>query len=344
MITTLSEFQALPFFKTIAVANLDISSEEWLMLLEVYKSDQRQRLSFSYFINELAKIRKVDYSILGFALEREQPTRGVKRPRSTQSALSDINQRRFYHEPEPGSYLVTDSQGRSFGENSQNGIKKTTITAGQTPGGTRVRPFFSRNGDTYHLPETPQGKKIPICPPSPTFFKRHRPRRPEILSFVVELAVLLERQGAERPQSQRSAMGGVSAAEVFKRHGVEMLGIPGRDFHWSHLWAHFLGGPASDMVAATAQSNYTTLELVEKYIFNLLRDQKTHQVCVQVIPEYSEGMLIPDMLVYQLNWQETDKITGQVKLQHEEFRINPRSTRRLSAEQVEAIDSVRKAP
>jgi hypothetical protein len=154
--------------------------------------------------------------------------------------------------------------------------------------------------------------------------------------------------GLKRRQTQLTLMR-ASAADVFRAHGVTIdSGTESRSKHWAHLIAHCLIDPQEaipedpvqeiiNLVPSTAEANYNTLEAIELFIRRKLLNKETDRIHIYVKPNYSGESLIPDNVVYTLNWTET-------KTQRpceEVFHISPQSHQRLTKSMHQSINLLR---
>ncbi|MBA2709274.1 MAG: DNA/RNA non-specific endonuclease [Tatlockia sp.] len=219
-----------------------------------------------------------------------------------------------------------------------------------TPGKTKVRPFFSNDCGTLFKPLTPYGTKTEQGMVNTTksqrfFIEKKVPRinfdRPDTISFTATLEKLKNRQGTKRRLGQKQLMG-ASCCDVFKAHGSEeLITINGRDYHWSHLIAYFLGGKHTEeeIIPGTAASNYNTLELVENFIALQLTEQGIDSVDIQVQPCYSNDSLIPDELIFHLSWHTP----GSNVSCFEKIHINPRSYQRVTGSMHKSVELMRES-
>src|SRR3989338_804887 len=214
---SIEQFKALPFFKSIALDSLEISDQEWAELYGKFEKDGRCRLTMTYFLDNLATIKKLSYTVLSYAMEKSQPLRKVKRPPMLDDELRDL--KRFRSNIAPSSQLIIDSKDTL--PKPILGVRSTPLDSqNQTPGGRRVRLFIDKKGEPpLYKTETPERKTKQITPSSPTFFKTNKIKRAYPISFIVDKEILLEYKGTKRLRDQRSVMGS-SAAEIFRKHGI----------------------------------------------------------------------------------------------------------------------------
>ncbi|TAL63873.1 MAG: hypothetical protein EPN84_04380, partial [Legionella sp.] len=106
--------------------------------------------------------------------------------------------------------------------------------------------------------------------------------------------------------------------------------------------AYFLGGAQDtvNLIPSTAAANYNTLEAIELYIRELLVNKKTTEVNIVVEPVYTGESLIPELLIYKLEWDQV--IAGQTQQFAETFNINPQSHQRFTQSMYESFDEARK--
>ncbi|ARG98476.1 DNA/RNA non-specific endonuclease [Legionella micdadei] len=234
----------------------------------------------------------------------------------------------------------------------ERGYPQVYLTPNKT---NKIRPFLSKRLGTFFKPVTPDGPKprgkIDISMADRTKlrskFKSYLFDRPSPIEFTITLEKIEDRQGKKRIISQKK-LTGISCIEVFKADGCsneEYITVNGHDYHWSHMVAYFLGGDhhKENLIPATAAANYNILEVVENFIaekmLNQVKEDRISEIAVTVTPYYSTESQsdIPDLLIFELNWQSPNGLNFAEKIE-----INPRSYQRVTGTMHRSIAVFRK--
>ncbi|WP_165482338.1 DNA/RNA non-specific endonuclease [Fluoribacter gormanii] len=216
----------------------------------------------------------------------------------------------------------------------------------QTLGKTKVRSYYINNQVSFFKPLTPYGNKdecgmVNIDKAQGLKIESKCRKvlfeRPGTILFTATREKPNKRQASKRRAGQNQLMG-ASCRDIFLAHcNDDLITIRGNDYHWPHLIAYFLGGEHSrkNIVPGTAASNYNTLELVEQFVAHQLIDEKVDEIKIKVEPYYNGDTLIPDELIFHLNWQKLGNNC------FEKIHINPRSYQRVNGSIHNCIEFVR---
>lgn len=355
-LSKIQSFLSHPYLKKNDFSALMITQTEWLAIANRFDKLHRQKITSSLFVDSLSVIRKVSIESLYLILSLPQPSRRVKRQAEPSDTVAKRNYNSFREGENP---LISDS---SFSDPilkpqlEDKGVRFTKLSPStperktgrptfRTPGGTKVKPVFgSSSGHTLFQPESPSSKvRNPISRSTLDKIKQQQPRlqydKAEPIEFIVTLESMQLRAGVPR---RKNTMG-ASASDVFSAHGVE---TSSKLAHWAHLGAHYLCAPHEilssnpnretvNLVPASAASNYNTLEAVERFIEQKLKDKITSVIRVRVEPLYEGEALIPSRLDYILNWKEEDV------LKQEYFYIYPQSFHRLTKSMHQSFNVLR---
>lgn len=213
--------------------------------------------------------------------------------------------------------------------------------------GTAVRPFIEKNGTQLLAEITPN--KPPLTLLGPNEIRKKLPKMhynaPGPTSYIATQSKMIEAQDKRRRISQHQLTGEACRNVFIAYNEISASTSHGRQYHWSHLVAHFLGGEqtASNLVPGTAESNYNTLEVVETHIRDLLLKERTNTVEMTVTPHYLNGCIIPEHLKFELSWKEKQSDTELIT-QLEKIVINTQSHRRITTAEHETIEFFRKIP
>ncbi|BCA94044.1 hypothetical protein TUM19329_04050 [Legionella antarctica] len=366
----INDFQQHQIFKNMDLDSLSISRAQWNTLITRFEQQHRAHVTQSFFLSTLSAIKKTSVDNLNAALSREQPARKSKRKHPEDKEISSKRVFHPYREDFGVNPLIFQSLTKNLdledkleatGVRVVPPLSPATPERGypivkQTPGGTKVRPVFTTARCTLFTHLTPIKCRVNIQDVSQEQIAENLPRlrigRAEPVKYIANLESILERSGMVRRQTQR-AVAGASAADVFRAHGIAIIPAHSRFKHWAHLIAHFLAEPQDiltkdpeqeviNLIPSTAEANYNTLEAIELFIKDKLMDEITDQIHIHVQPIYSEERLIPDSLVYTLDWIECD-LNGEYEKHNEVFFINPQSHFRLTKSMHQSIALLREA-
>lgn len=356
----IDSFQQRIGVKRINTEALSLSRSEWLSIIARFELQKGKNLTPLFFLHSLSIIRKVSYESLVAITSRTQPTRAAKILHPLNEGENTLKRWRPNLIDDGGvNPLILESTNQNLalqakilatGARSANLVPATPergyTQTSRTPGQTKVRPVFTIGTDCFFKPLTPYGNKadkgrVDVRQASlqkiTTTLPRLQPDRAGPIEFIATFESMNERSGKTRRISQKSIKK-VTCADVFRAHGIEIQSTDGRAHHWSHTIAHFLGG-GDDLVPATAAANYNTLEAIELFIQKKLISKTTDQIHIHVEPIYSGESLIPDLLIYSLNWIELNECLNQKK--SEVFYINPQSYLRFTHSMHESLKLAR---
>lgn len=338
---------------------------QWERLFNLLNKERSRRLTPLFVLSALATIKAISYDELVVSLSRKPNARAAKRgfDLTADVSLPRIKRNRLdVSEKNPAIVMASSRMSESLQhELTETGTRVITPSepvtpqkgfsvVHETPGGTKIRPIFVNNVGSIFLPLSPQAtpsrskgmveidgitnEKIQSALPQLSFIKP-----PTSIEFVATLPKIIARQQFKRRASQNVLMK-ASCRDVFQAHGIDtVITSRGSQYHWSHLIAYFLGGAQAreNIVAGTAASNYNTLELVEQFIAEKLTKDRVPSIHIQVSPNFSHALLIPNELVFDLAWEDADQ---QFK---ETIRINPRSYRREAKSMLATVGLFREA-
>lgn len=361
----INRFQQHPFFRQQDLRPLAISRNEWLLIIKRFEQQNRYAITMPFFIESLSCLRRTRYSDLIACLNKPQPERRAKRKIQTEHPAKRIFQR---HQEDFGvnPFVALEQDDPELQNALQaTGVRTTTLSPATperghpvvmgTPGGNKVRPVCTI-GITLFQHLSPYGKgtregRVDVREASQSSIQDSLPQlefvRAEPVEFIATRELLQERTGVIRRNKPR-----ISASNVFRAHGIQIAPTLGRSYHWAHLAAHFLcdiqdiktendDKEIINLVPSTAEANYNTLEAIELFIRKKLVEESTDRIHIKVTPKYSGQSLIPDLLVYSLDWKEQN-ILGAAQEFNEVFFINPQSYQRITKSMHKTIDVVRK--
>lgn len=371
----ITHFMQHPFFQTFYMDRFSISKRQINQLIAQFEKKERQRITPIFFLTNLSHIQKVSIKTLLTLFTKHQPDRKAKR--HADFSDDDVSPRKKYRyhpndkEPNPLIYERNTSQPALEKELETSGVRIATLeptspirgytqSAMKTPGGTKVRSLYSTAHGTLFKGASPKAAekskgRLALKDTSAAQIKELLPKleceRANTVLFTATLESIKDRKGIKRRQSALSIMG-ASATDVFRAHGIEIESAKSHLQHWSHLVAHFLTEESEitslekensliNLVATTAAANYNILEEIELFIKGKLEKQETDQIHMQVTPTYTGENLIPDIIIYKLNWNET--INKTLCPCHEIFYISAQSQLRINNSMHESIDILRKA-
>lgn len=362
----IAEFQQRKYIKQIDLQPLSISRAQWLGVIERFEQEKRQNLTRVYFISTLSSIKKISYEVLISGLTRhEQTKRSVHKTEQEPDLKPIIFQHRYNPDDEINPLVMEqDAYKPDLSRKLKaTGVRQTQITHAtpdkryplivKTPGGTKVRPLCTIGAITFFKPTSPMSKEPLQGRVDVRKSQKHthlQIKQAASVQFTATLPAIIERASKIRRQSQ-FAQTKIKSSDVFRAHGIEIKPEHGRNHHWAHLIAHFLGdindvstlNPEKEvinLVPSTAAANYNTLETVELFIREKLIKKETQKIDILVIPQYSKDALIPDMLEYRLAWTE-ENAHGQTQQCNELFYINPQSYQRITHKMQQSIAVLR---
>lgn len=368
----ISEFQQRHIFKSLDLSKLTISRTDWNTLITRFNTKQKQHLTSVFFLSTLGSIQKLNPAHIIDTASKSQPPRLVKRrPEHSDPQLPVKKNRYFRHLDDDGvNPLIFESKIDNPALNaklSDAGVRivpsldTTSPLKGydyvkKTPGGHKVRAVCTIDNEfTFFKYPTPQKTKeqngriyldgVEKKDILTTLPKLHFARAVPV-EYTATLEPILNRSGMMRRCNALTLMG-ASATQVFKAHGIEITPTETRSQHWAHLIAHFLTDESNvtsttpdmeliNLVPSTSAANYNTLEAIELFIREKLVDKKTEQIHIRVVPTYSDENIIPDSLIYNLDWHENQKQCTEV------FYINPQSHLRTTKSMYKSFEILRK--
>lgn len=371
-------FQQRDFFKTINMSFLFISRTHWNELIDLFEKQGREHISIAFFRIHLSAILKINVLTLDSILSQPVPHRAAKHYCQYEERSKTKRWCHSYLEDHGVNPLIYDKTGKDpelEKELEDTGVRIVALLPStpvrgydvkRTPGGSKVRSVYKStteyaHHDTLFKHLTPsrtptENGRITISDVITQAglhqkLPRLNTKRAEPVEYTATLASMLARSGMRRT-SARTQMG-ASATAVFNAHGIKIYPKDKYTQHWSHLIAHFLTGEDQiksttpekeliNLVPTTAAANYNTLEAVELFIKNKLMNTvaKVEEIRIKVTPTYVGENLIPQSLIYNLRWSETEN--GVTIAHNDRFYINPQSHMRLTKSMHQAIDVVRK--
>lgn len=222
-----------------------------------------------------------------------------------------------------------DSSEVSFRSPDEKGLKRAT-----GPKFTPYREVFRSSHATIMIQTSPEESKSPELELNvdfdPEFVAKYFSDASDdpTFEFTVTPDTILSRAGSPRPMSQKTAVGGYSAADVFKAMGVVFNDqLKTRDCHLAHRRGWGVGGSQDkpNLDASTAGGNYDTLIYIEDNIHHLISHLHVQSVHVQgSIVFVSNKVRLPQSITYTCTWNG-DKTFSKT--------IYPLSTRRPSVEE-----------
>jgi hypothetical protein len=365
--TKISTLLNLAYFKQIDLTPLAISRGEWNQIIHLFEQQQRHKVNTIFILSTLSRIRHIPQDTLtNILIQKKQPERKGTKRNYNDTGIEDSNsnikkQIIFFKKDQGNNPLILKSHAQTPAIEEQlelTGVRTTALTPAtpnkhpqgmmRTPGKTLTRPVCTIKGYTLfkHLTPSstkPMADKENISPVSAETMKEVLPRlrfeQAVEVEFYATLEAINQRAGIARRQSQNALMG-ASASDVFRAHGIEITSTNGRSYHWSHLIAHFLADneeisscspeqEAINLVPATAAANYNILEAIELFIKKKLIEKETDQIKIKANPQFNGDALIPDMLIYTLNWNELNSENNIVSCE-EQFNISLQSHQRFT--------------
>lgn len=360
-------FQQRDFLRRLDLSLLEMTRTEWLVMLNRFEQHKRHAITSLFFFGTLSSIRRVKYDDLIDLVRTLPPSRHVKRKRQTET-LPSKRMYQSFQEDDGINPLITEKTDDPILQRAieATGVRTTSLTpvtpershlcVARTPGGTKVRRLWEWNSVTFYQNLSPYGKKsgegrVDVRGVSQSRIEETLPvlefQRAEPVEFTATLELIKSQMGIRRRGTIKT-----KASDVFRAHGIEIIPAHGRSHHWAHLIAHFLGDISDissqdsdneviNLVPSTAAANYNTLEAIELFIRKKLINESTEQISIKVTPKYSGESLIPDLLIYKLNWSENNAMEDQQNCS-ETFYINPQSYQRITKSMHETIATLRK--
>ncbi|KTD23688.1 DNA/RNA non-specific endonuclease [Legionella israelensis] len=351
------------------IDELSLSDNEWLLLTCQFQSHKRKFLSSAYLIEQISQLRNIDYDQLIIELKKELPhrrARKITKNESTNDSKLRPKKRRKINDDEP-NWFVMDSETDCSPALSillqEKGVRQRPLTpATPVKGYSKVCKTPEKGTRHYCLYES----KVSLFKPLTPIKSKKNPKgmldtslskkskiyrelpildyeRPHPIHFKATKTSIEACQGKKRRISQKQ-LTHASCREVFIAHGDDFaIEMSGNKFHWSHLIAYFLGGEQNkkNIVPATAASNYNTLELVEEFVAEKLRNEECKSIDIVASPVWTnEESLIPDELVFNLSWKESNEL-GEILNKEETIYINPRSHTRITSTMRQSIELIR---
>ncbi len=354
-------------FKYYSIDSLAINRFEWLVLLKEFERLKRSHLSINFFIDCLSSLRKVSFESLETLFVTPRVIRHSERNIArSDTAVSGKRNRNSFFNPEENP-LIVDA---NIDQNILQALKKTGVcerelsftspirgytTLKSTGSGRKVRPVCDINKTILYKEVTPYGKntekaRADLRQASSEAILNELPRlnykRAEDVEFIATREQIEERRGKKRRRSQNSLMG-ASATDVFQAHGVEITYAHKKAHHWAHLIAHFLCDSNEvgeiNLIPSTAAANYNTLEIIEQFIRNTLMNKETEEIHIHVKPCFSGEGMIPEQLIYTLNWNSINA-KGILTPKTNVYYINPQSYNRITKAMLASIELLNQIP
>lgn len=337
-------FQTLKYCQTIQNTPLEVSTNEWLELASRFEEQNKKIVTSGFFLRGLGELKNTSYEnlIQMMSVQRKQPERSTKRARVEEKDCTESNKKfksRYYKEVEEYSPLIFEATETNHELQSKlktmdvrcailnaASPEKGFTNAMYTPEGkTKVKPLCEINGNRFFIPFSPTKLESThlteeeITKKLPKAVYQQAPMR----EYTVTLETITQCRGKPRSCSGKQLMGH-SALEFMEAHQQKIEGKT----HLAHIQAHCLDGPQSqdNLIPSSAAANYNTLELVERYIIDLIETDKTDSVHVRVTPQHVGNTVLSNVLTYSLKW--TDKSTS--KDHNETHYITPLSTSRVT--------------
>lgn len=341
---------------------LDLSNEEWRKALTLVEERKVRRLTRKALLIVLSEVKHADISKLINDLTKTSKNRTAKPVLSSnkeqtlklyQRHIAGENRLMFagakeLHSPlkKTGVRILTSPPRHVVSEKP-----KVLLSPGESQ---KIRPVMSKESGTLYEAVTPEPiyKRSRQATASAETLRQKFPgyvyKRPGPINFTINAESIENRRSVKRPVSQRQ-LTGAACVEVFKveSHGDERIVINGRQCHWSHLIAYFLGGAHSkdNLVPTSAAANYNILDTVERFIadkiLNSTKDERVREIRLEVTPYYAPENKgdIPDLLYFNLNWVSPGHSDVRLK---ETIEIKPDSFRRYTSSMQKSFSVFRK--
>ena len=361
----IADFCRKAYFQHNNLSPLAINRAEWLALINKFESLHRHHVNTHFLIDGLSRLRKVSVDSLFELLKKEGLPREAKARAAPIESLPLKRKRISFFTEEPNPLILDNKTHPHIQQALENtGVRVTDLSYASpekgysnlmsTASGKKVRPVCNVRGTSLFKPITPYGTsseeaRADFRRSSSEAILSGLPRlnskRAEAVEFTATLNNIEERAGKRRRHSQSSIMG-ASARDVFDAHGIAVSYEHKNEHHWAHLIAHFLCDSSEvscdsdeviNLVASTAAANYNTLKIIESFIRDTLMAHETEDIHIHVLPRFSGESLIPDELVYTLNW-DTINAKGHLEPQTNVYYINPQSYARITKCMQESIE------
>lgn len=366
---------ALAFFRW---NNEALNEEQWKEALHRFEALGRKKLTATHLVYLLSEVLNTDFESISSTLQKKNPGRSCKRKLGQEEkTLASQNsyskkRKREIEASDPSRQVIVDDENIPSGLKDSFkdlNLRMTSLTPGtptkefvevkRTPGQSKVRPFYTKEGGslkrplTFYTPISPEGKKgmVAIKQVTAQEIKDKIPtlaaQRAKPITFQVFQKDIKSNTRSTRRIPQKS-MTGTTCQKLFAAHGVDtILKLHGSEYHWSHIWGLLLGGQHSvkNLIPTTAAANYNMLKIFEKYVAKRLTEGKANSLdCIQItaIPKYEENSdsLIPIELKLNLSWEDRDSLGNSKKIA-ETITINTRSYRTMTDSMVQAISFAR---
>jgi len=356
-----------------AIKELFISEEKWQQMTLRFVCANRERITLPYLLAEIDQLLDTNKSVSNFN-RRKLPKRHCQRSVITKQQLKTKvkrSRRRLYFDKNEHNPFVMDPKGidelskttlAMLGVQFKNLQPKSPEKGYSqvlfTPNKSKVRAYFSKNRNPLctHFTPVKKSKEHPGMldlysvkdEPIRKALKELHYTRAKRIQFEVTLKTINSSKNAPRPHNEKALTGG-SCYNLFCTYDNSGIfaKMNGRHCHWSHLIAYHFGiNPNNkfNLAPATAASNYYTLK-IERHIEAILRDphNKCEKIDLDVQPYYSKNnkTLIPELIIYKMDWYEKDN-QNQKKAHQETHFINPRSDKKISALIEYSIETIRK--
>lgn len=342
---------------------LELSNEEWRKMQTLVEERKSQRLTRKTLLIVLSEVKHIDISQLINDLTQTSKNRAAKPVFSSDKEERTL---KLYRRHMPGENRLMFAGAKEL----HSPLKKTGVRILHSPprrvvsenpkvfwspGETQqIRPVMDKELGTLYDKVTPEPpfKRIKRMTATAETLRRKFPgyvyTRPGPINFTITAETIENRRSVKRPVSQRQLTGAASV-EVFKveGYGDERLVVSGRQCHWSHLIAYFLGGIHSkeNLVPTSAAANYNILDTVEHFIadkiLNKDRAERVGEIRLEVTPYYAPENKgdIPDLLYFNLNWISPHHSDVRLK---ETIEIKPDSFRRFTSSMQKSFSVFRK--
>lgn len=320
-----------------SLGKLALSDEQWQDLEGRFIRSGRQRLSGVFLIENLLSVLKIGYTTLNRQLKQtSERSRAPVRKTSLRTYQRKPGYHRFH--TDENRLIVALPRTHTLRETPLKRLNARIVRSPDeqdnvltTPGGkTRANLVYEKKGLRVYRPQTPGRVRLKLFDGAPEAMPKLKVGQARPIKFTASLDGLFEQEG--RLRTSQKQLAGVRCQDVFSFYTEDNRRVSindasnGRQYHWSHLIAHFLGGDASpdNLTPTTAASNYETLNLIERFIADQLNRATTKNIHIKVVPHYQAHAVIADALVYTLKWQETGA-DGQTHNQRETIIVRPMS-------------------
>lgn len=194
------------------------------------------------------------------------------------------------------------------------------------PNDTPLRSAARTGKRAVYVEATPSAKRSALTPrteghiPIPRdinqeFTDNYFANVTQSFTFKVTRENLLQRAEEKRPISQKQAVGGLSAADIFRAIGVNIPKSEDRNYHLAHRHGFGLGGQQekTNIDPATKGSNYTTLFRVESVIRELLDKGDVDEVSVKGTIDFHEQIKgLPIRITYRVEFPNKEHFEASI--------------------------------